>query len=155
GRIRCGGNRRRRSSFFLILAHSSPARGTRRAGRGFNNTSESVDALTWSRLWPHAVCRSPTRTLPTPFGIARVRAAVEGGRAVADIVRLASLLVTIVTLTLAAALLQPEWAHDLGLEGWDLSYEASEGEGQAPEMLEPGEYDLAIQQRIHEKECVV
>lgn len=73
----------------------------------------------------------------------------------ADILRLAFLLVTIVTLTLAAALLQPEWAHDLGLEGWDLRREASEGDGQAPLMLAPDEHDLAIQQRIHEKERVV
>jgi hypothetical protein len=74
---------------------------------------------------------------------------------VADIVRLAFLLVTIVTLAVVAALLQPEWAHDLGLEGWDLRREASEGDGQAPLMLEPGEHDLVIQQRIHEKERVV
>jgi hypothetical protein len=74
---------------------------------------------------------------------------------VADILRLAFLLVTIVTLALAAALLQPEWAHDLGLAGWDLRREASEGDGQAPQMLEPDEHDLAIQQRIHEKERVV
>jgi hypothetical protein len=57
------------------------------------------------------------------------------------------MVVLVLVVAVAAALVRPEWACDLGLGGW------TNGRGSWP-VVQPGADDLAVQRRIREKERV-
>jgi len=68
-----------------------------------------------------------------------------------DFLRLAGMVVLVLAVTAAAALVQSEWARDLGVDGLALGVRDN---GWCRRIVEPGEEDLAVQRRILEKNRV-
>jgi hypothetical protein len=68
-----------------------------------------------------------------------------------DLLRLAGMVVLVLAVVAAAALLKPEWACDLGVDGCTLD---TQGDDRSSTTLEPDADDLAVQRRILEKERV-
>jgi hypothetical protein len=74
---------------------------------------------------------------------------------VTDVIRLAILVAAVAAVVLVAAALQPEWAHDVGLDRVDLSWLPSVAGSRAEVLDRPDEEVRATQRRISAKNQVV
>lgn len=73
----------------------------------------------------------------------------------ADMLYLAFLTTLLLLVALAAALVQPEWAHDLGLDGWNTKALEAALFPECTSADEQGDEVRALQQLLRERQCVV